>query len=195
MQAASTKWGFQYIGRVDCELIVHKLNNTTEKEWEEDRYRQIAFSNVHSETQSIVLIFCQGSWPNIKISRRAGWSRFGDDALAIMQEILFAHYPPGGIVIRAVLARLPAGAKIGCHIDADPSFAASHRIHVPLQTNSRVEFKVGGDRVVTQVGLAFELNNAMPHMVFNHGETDRVHLIFDYMAMPNKLTDASASSR
>lgn len=93
-------------------------------------------------------------------------------------------------MIRAILARLPAGAKIRRHVDSDPSFGASHRIHVPLRTNPGVQFTVGNTLIATEVGLPFELNNALPHMVVNTGDSDRVHLIFDYMSKPTGVADS-----
>ena len=98
-----------------------------------------------------------------------------------MESIVAKHYRPGGRVLRAMMARLPAGATIGRHRDEHPSFAASHRIHLPLLTNPKVSFLVGDDRVVTEEGMAFELNNSMPHEVLNESDAPRIHFIFDYV--------------
>jgi hypothetical protein len=51
-----------------------------------------------------------------------------------------------------------------------------------LQTNQGVEFTVDEERVIMEEGKAYELNNLLPHSVYNGGEEDRIHLIFDYMA-------------
>lgn len=190
MEKTTIDWPAKYLGRADCNAVNKLLDRTPDYRWQENKFRQIVYANVHAETQSIILILYDGIWPDVKIYRRNGWNYFGDQVFAVMKSILFAHYAPGGTIIRAMLARLPAGAKILRHIDTDPSFAASHRIHVPLRTNQAVEFTVGETLITTEVGLAFELNNAMPHMVVNAGKTDRVHLIFDYMPKPMGVSDA-----
>lgn len=175
----------RYLKQVNCDRLLHALINTHENEWAQDKFRQTAFSNVHSETQSILIIFIEGVWPNVCIRRKSGWGRFGEIVSEIITEILSKNYPPNGRILRAVLAKLPAGAKIGRHRDADESFSVSHRIHVPIITNDYVDFIVGNTRLEPKPGLAFELNNDLPHMVVNRGATDRIHLIFDYMpAMP-----------
>jgi len=97
-----------------------------------------------------------------------------------MESIVATHYRPGGRILRAMMARLPAGATIGRHRDEHPSFAASHRVHIPLLTNPGVSFLVGDDRIVTEEGVAFELNNSLPHEVLNEGDAPRIHFIFDY---------------
>jgi hypothetical protein len=39
---------------------------------------------------------------------------------------------------------------------------------------------VGGERMLIEEGVAFELNNALPHEVVNAGTSARIHFIFDY---------------
>jgi hypothetical protein len=51
---------------------------------------------------------------------------------------------------------------------------------VPLQTNDRVTFFVDGIGYQFAVGEAVEVNNMGLHAVENRGDTDRVHLIFEY---------------
>ena len=97
-----------------------------------------------------------------------------------MRAIVAAHYPTGGRVLRAMMARLPAGARIARHRDQHPSFDASHRIHLPLKTNPRVTFMVGSDVIRAEEGVAFELNNTLPHEVVNNSDEPRIHFIFDY---------------
>ena len=150
-----------------------------EEIWLEDQRRQIEFRNVHSQTQSVILIFCEG-WPDVRIAYHKGWTYLGEAAAPVMRALVAAHYPTGGRVIRAMMARLPAGARIARHRDQHPSFDASHRIHVPLKTNPQVSFVVGMERIALQEGVAFELNNTLPHEVVNNGEEPRIHFIFDY---------------
>lgn len=167
------------LGAVECAELREHVLSLSEAVWQEDQQRQIEYRNVHSQTQSVVLIFCEG-WPDVRIAYHKGWTYLGEAAAPVMRAIVETYYPPGGRVFRAMMARLPAGARIDRHRDLHPSFAISHRVHVPLQTNSMVSFIVGDERIETEEGIAFELNNRLPHEVINNGSSPRIHFIFDY---------------
>jgi hypothetical protein len=179
--------GIRELGPVDCAALRQQVLSLPEDIWWEDKRRQIEFKNVHSQTQSVILIFCEG-WPNPRISYHRGWIYLGTEAARLMRTIVAEHYPVGGKILRAMIARLPPGARIDRHRDTDPSFAASYRIHIPLQTNDAVSFLVGTERLPTSEGIAFELNNLLPHEVINRGEAHRIHFIFDYMPIQDAAT-------
>lgn len=172
----------RYLGPVDCARLRQRVLALGESTWTSDSTRQVYFRNVHSQTQSLILIFCDEKWPDVTVSYRSSWHLLGQLVAPVMEAIVGQHYRPGGKVLRAMMARLPAGAVIGRHIDEHPSFAASHRIHLPLLTNPQVSFIVGDERIATEEGVAFELNNAMPHEVLNQSDSPRIHFIFDYVA-------------
>ena len=166
------------LGHVDCRALTRRVLAVDETAWYADPRRQDDYE-VHAQTQSIILVFFTG-WPMVQVAHAKGWEGFNDVAVPIMQHIVGQHYPPGGMVLRAVLARLPPGCAIDAHVDRHPSFSVAHRIHVPLVTNDKVRFIVGTEDVHPQQGQAFELNNAMPHSVRNDGDQARIHFIFDY---------------
>jgi aspartyl/asparaginyl beta-hydroxylase (cupin superfamily) len=85
-----------------------------------------------------------------------------------------------GVFPRVMLARMPPGGVIHPHIDANPAAKWPHKIHVPLSTNPGVVSFFGGEEHNFPVGEAVEVNNLGPHWVRNDGDTDRVHLIFEY---------------
>jgi aspartyl/asparaginyl beta-hydroxylase (cupin superfamily) len=85
-----------------------------------------------------------------------------------------------GVFPRVMLASLPPGGMILPHIDANPAAKWPHKIHVPVLTNPGVVCFFGGEEHHFPVGEAVEVNNLGPHWVRNGGETDRVHLIFEY---------------
>ena len=150
--------------------------------WVEDTLRQDAFADVHMGTRSIIMLFIDLSvWPSIRVSKRKGWDYFSRQSQPLIEGIVAGHYKPGGIVIRAMIANLIAGANIVPHKDTDPSFAVGHRIHVPLVTNAEVDFSVGGEVFHLEEGIAYELNNLEQHGVRNRSKVDRLHLIFDYV--------------
>jgi len=170
---------FKELGAVDSAVLSAAVRQLDEQAWIDCDIRQKSYE-VHRQTRSIVLIFAQG-WPDIHVSKYPGWNLLADQAMPVVNQVLSAHYPPGGSIIRLMVANLVAGGSIDEHYDADPSFAVGHRIHVPLQTNPDVRFLIEGKRYVMEEGKAYEINNLKFHEVHNEGAADRYHLIFDYV--------------
>ncbi len=80
----------------------------------------------------------------------------------------------------ARVLRLAAGSVIREHNDADLLWQEGEaRLHIPLQTNDRVEFYVDGRRIVMQAGQCWYLNLSKLHRVQNLGMTERLHLVVD----------------
>ena len=185
------------LGAVDITSLREAILSQEEAAWHEDEYRQQSY-DVHLETQSIVLVFTDGSnWPNPEIRKEPGWDRLADVAVPLMHQIIEAHYPPGGTIIRAMAAKLLAGGKITPHHDSHPSFHSGHRIHIPITTNPRVRFMIDGRPYQFEVGQAYELNNQLQHSVMNKGQDDRITFIFDYvppgpLAHPGKSAQSAA---
>jgi hypothetical protein len=79
-----------------------------------------------------------------------------------------------------MLTRLRAGAVIPRHKDEGPLTAKTHRIHVPVTTNTGCIFSVGEESKNLGVGQIWVIDNVNRyHSVENAGDTDRVHLIID----------------
>lgn len=147
--------------------------------WLENQIRQKSF-DVHAKTHSIIMLFTDG-WPDIRVTREAGWNEFAPTALPVMQEIIRNHYSIRGTIIRAVFAKLLAGKSVDEHMDGHPTFAIGHRIHVPLVTNDQVDFVIAGQHFNLKEGIAYEVSNLDFHYVANPSTEDRIHLIFDYV--------------
>lgn len=81
---------------------------------------------------------------------------------------------------RVMLARMSPGGEIQPHRDANRAAKWPHKIHIPLQTNPNVTFFVEGLGYHFTEGEAVEVNNMAVHSVRNDGDTDRIHLIFEY---------------
>ena len=169
------------LGAIDASALRDRILEQEEAAWHEDVFRQQTF-DVHRETESIVMVFVDDSkWPQLEVRKEPGWDRIADVALPVMHEIIEKHYEPGGTIIRAVAAKLLAGAKILPHRDSHPSFHVGHRIHVPITTNPRVRFMIDGRPYQFELGQAYEINNQMKHSVANKGKEDRITFIFDYV--------------
>ena len=168
------------LGEVDIGPLSEAILSQEESAWHEQDHRQTEYE-VHYQTESIVMLFCTQTWPEITLSKEPGWTRIANAALPLMENILRQHYPQDGTVIRAMAAKLPAGKRILPHFDAHRSFRFSHRIHLPITTNKSVRFMIAGQPHKMQVGHAYEINNQKTHSVINAGKEDRVNFIFDYM--------------
>jgi hypothetical protein len=81
---------------------------------------------------------------------------------------------------RVMLARMAPGGTIKPHRDTNPAAKWPHKIHVPLVTNDSVAFYVDGVAYHFAEGEAVEVNNMGLHAVENRGDSDRIHLIFEY---------------
>ena len=100
------------LGAIDASALRDGILAQEEIAWHEDRSRQESFY-VHDQTRSIVMIAVDDdSWPAGAVTRGPGWNRIANAALPLMQEIVTAHYPEGGEVIRAIAANLEAGSRI-----------------------------------------------------------------------------------
>lgn len=167
------------LGQVDSAPLIEAVLAQDAEAWKANKYRQQTY-DVHTQTESLVMIFCDG-WPDIEVSRESAWEALNEAATPLMNHIIESAYPPGGRIIRAMAAKLKVGGIISPHRDTHPSFSAAHRIHVPIATNPGVRFMINGRPHRFEVGKAYEINNQMNHSVMNRGAEDRINFIFDYM--------------
>ena len=90
--------------------------------------------------------------------------------------------------MRCLLARLPAQAVIGPHIDRAPYFSKTIRIHVPVETHEQSWMLCNGLIYSMRLGEVWALNNSTVHGVWNeHATASRTHMICDFLASPALL--------
>lgn len=78
------------------------------------------------------------------------------------------------------LMSLGPGARILEHSDdMGEGDAQELRLHIAIQTNPGVEFRLGGQIVPMQSGELWYADFNLPHSVQNKGDTDRVHFVLD----------------
>ena len=94
------------------------------------------------------------------------------------------------------LANLPANQNIYPHFDQGEFLEVPSRIHIPIQTNSKVVYRIGGffieedlpNKMDAQIlakeihmreGEIWEIDNTSYHSVRNGGSTPRWHLILN----------------
>lgn len=168
------------LGEIDVDSLRAAILGLGDDEWLSNEQRQNDYE-VHKQTQSVILVFCDGPMSNLTISKESGWDLLAEAAVPVMHELIGRNYPPGGTIIRAMAAKLLSRGRINPHFDAHPTFRHSHRIHVPITTNPRVRFSIDGRPYRMQVGQAYEINNQKTHSVINSGNESRITFIFDYM--------------
>jgi hypothetical protein len=168
------------LGAVDIEALKRRILTQEPEAWKEQLIRQQTYE-VHKDTQSIVMQFCDESWPDGEIYRESGWERLADVAMPVIEYIINSYYEPGGVLLRAMAAKLKANGRIHAHRDALRSFHMGHRVHVPITSNTGVRYTISGKPFEFEPGNAYEINNQMKHSVMNMGDEDRISFIFDYV--------------
>lgn len=126
---------------------------------------------------------------------------------AALEPLLLQILGPADVrnILRLQLARMAPRSRLRQHVDSGGYAERGHRIHVVLQTNPGVAFHVcetperaalhgGGEEphsppclpVRVEEGLAFELDNRLPHRVENAGDEARIHLLMDVAESPRQ---------
>ncbi|MCW5518301.1 aspartyl/asparaginyl beta-hydroxylase domain-containing protein [Aureitalea sp. L0-47] len=83
-------------------------------------------------------------------------------------------------ILTARLMKLDAGAVIKPHKDHASGYEdGMFRVHIPIHTNSDVEFILDSERIVMKEGECWYTNVNFEHSVANRGEAARVHLVID----------------
>lgn len=111
---------------------------------------------------------------------RPAWAEWRALIEPVLQRAVAPYAYANGVFPRVMLARMAAGGEIKPHRDANAAAKWPHKIHVPLLTNDRVTFYVDGVGYHLPEGEAAEVNNMGVHAVKNEGDSDRIHLIFEY---------------
>jgi hypothetical protein len=175
------------LGKIEIQALKERILGQEPQAWTEQAIRQQIYE-VHKDTESIVMLFCDESWPDGEIYHEAGWDRLADVAMPIIDHVIESYYEPGGTLLRAMAAKLKARGRINTHRDSLRSFHMGHRIHVPITSSSGVRYTISGKPYQFEVGSAYEINNQRKHSVLNMGSDDRISFIFDYVP-PGQLSD------
>ncbi|RYD50649.1 MAG: aspartyl beta-hydroxylase [Sphingomonadales bacterium] len=95
------------------------------------------------------------------------------------------------------LMRLARGSAIKEHSDPDMRVADGFaRLHVPIATDTAVEFMLNRLPVTMTPGSLWYLRLSDPHSVTNRGSRDRVHLVIDVAAndwLRDRLAEGAAA--
>lgn len=104
------------------------------------------------------------------------WHGYGGIVQPLIDKVLALF--PGAYADTRLLSAIMPGETIRQHVDGQPAHWLT-RVHVPLLTNPESWHEVGGERFHMEVGAAYRFNTLASHGAENHGETPRIHFMFD----------------
>jgi len=173
----STITAYNYIDKINVSSWYTKISIFTREVWSEYDWRQKVFA-VHRHTETIPLIFNEEINKSIP-TQREKYDYFFEE-IAELEKIFKDSYGQG-FIVRLILVKMLANTNIPTHTDRGSSLTIGRRHHIPIITNEKVLFTVGGETKHMKLGEIWEINNQLPHAVVNHGDKDRVHIIADWI--------------
>ncbi|WP_421737550.1 aspartyl/asparaginyl beta-hydroxylase domain-containing protein [Caulobacter sp.] len=168
------------LGPVDIAALRAAVLAIPEDVWEAENASKPNKFEVLDGTRHIVFRFIDSPRDWRGSHDRAAWPQWREMLEPVLEQAVRDYGYARGVFPRVMLARMRPGGVILPHIDANPAAKWPHKIHVPLSTNAGVVSFFGGGEHHFPPGEAVEVDNLGPHWVRNDGETDRIHLIFEY---------------
>lgn len=172
--------GVRKLGPVDIAALRAAVLAIPEDEWEAENARKPNRFEVLDRTRHIVFRFIDSPRDWRGSHDRPAWPRWRGMLEPVLAQAVQSYGYARGVFPRVMFARMPPGGVIHPHIDANPAAKWPHKIHVPVTTNAQVVSFFGAAEHHFPPDEAVEVNNLGPHWVRNGGDTDRVHLIFEY---------------
>ena len=170
----------RHLGAVDIEALLAAVRMIPESVWDAENADKPSKFEALDKTRHIVFRFVDSTRDWRGSHDRPAWAQWRDLLQPVMAQAVRDYGYTRGVFPRVMFARMAPGGVIQPHIDANPAAKWPHKIHVPLSTNAAVKFHIGETIHHFPVGQAVEVNNLGPHAVQNGGDTDRIHLIFEY---------------
>lgn len=168
------------LGQIDVSELVAAVLAIPAEVWQRENAEKPNPFTALDKTQHIVFRFVKTFTDWRESYNRPVWDEWKDRIEPILQQAVAPYGYANGAFPRIMLAKMAPGGVIHPHVDGSPSAKWPHKIHVPLQTNPGVQFFIKPEYYHFAVGGAVEVNNLDEHAVKNEGETDRIHLIFEY---------------
>lgn len=181
MRANPRKTGsIRHLGDVDVASLRDGIMAIPEAEWNAENAAKPNKYEALSSTRHIVFRFVSSPTHWAESYDRPLWEQWSELLLPVMEKATIPYGYKRAAYPRVMLARMAPGGVIHPHVDANPAALWPHKIHVPITTNDQVTFFIGDQGHKLEVGKAYEVNNLGRHAVNNEGDTDRIHLIFEY---------------
>jgi len=173
------------LGSLAIGELKNKVALLNEEDWDTPEDYKANYNkkpnSVLNTTKHIILRFSNKQIEPFQYFSCSRWKEFSPILLPILDEVTKSFSYKKGVYTRVMLAKLPVKSFIAPHTDGNETGSIPHKIHIPLQTNAAAFFYIDGIKYQLKEGEAYEVNNAVKHSVVNTGNTDRIHLIFEYL--------------
>jgi len=172
---------FKYYGNFDTTGFNSILMNNT-FDWDEWDFRQKRYHNLY-QTQTVPILFDE-TWKFSNVQKHKHYNLFESEMDKLTNHFKTTVFNDDGYFVSALMVRLLSGNNIKRHIDSgirgQPYFFT--RIHIPIITNDKCIFTVEDESKNLTPGELWQINyTQMYHEVQNQGDTDRIHLIVDWV--------------
>lgn len=182
----------RHLGVIDTSNLKRRVEKLSEEEWDTKEDYDANYNKTRealSSAKHIIFKFSNKQVKPFEYFECSRWKDWKDVLLPVMDQATSQYNYKRGFYSRVMLAKLTAKSFIRMHTDGDESGTKPHKIHVPLQTNESVFFFVEEERFHFEENFAYEVNNSARHAAANNGETDRIHLIFEYLNIDDQLPE------
>lgn len=179
------------LGSVDIVALREAVLAIPEAVWDAENAGKPNRFEALDKTRHIVFRFVDNFQDWRQSHDRPLWAQWRERIEPVLAQAVQPYGYARGEFPRVMLARMAPGGVIKPHRDANPAAKWPHKIHVPIQTNDKVVFFVDGVGYRMPEGEAFEVNNMGVHAVENNGDSDRIHLIFEYYDLDQPVTAAA----
>ena len=168
------------LGNVDIAALRAAVLAIPEATWDAENAAKPNRFEALDRTRHIVFRFVDSTRDWRGSHDRPAWAQWRELLVPVMEAATRPYGYARGAFPRVMLARMAPGGVIQPHRDNMPAALWPHKIHVPLLTNDRVTFFIDGVGHHLAEGESVEVSNMAVHAVKNEGDSDRIHLIFEY---------------
>ncbi|NUO76224.1 MAG: aspartyl beta-hydroxylase [Lysobacter sp.] len=168
------------LGRVDIAALREAVLALPEAVWDAENADKPNRFEALDKTRHVVFRFVSNFQDWRDSYDRPLWAQWRELLEPVLAQAVRPYGYANAAFPRVMLARMAPGGVIKPHRDANPAAKWPHKVHVPLLTNERVTFFVDGVGYHLEEGEAVEVSNMAVHAVENAGDSDRIHLIFEY---------------
>ena len=167
------------LGPVEVTALQKQVAALSDVAWaREDEVKENDFEVFH-HTQHMVFRFVEDDRDPRRFRDNPAWHIWKAVLMPVIEQAIAPYGFRAPVFPKAMLARLRAHSVIDRHHDSAQTNLRTHKIHVPLVTNSGVVMSLGDTEHRLEVGRAYEVNNIIAHGVRNDGDADRIHFIFE----------------
>lgn len=169
---------FLFLGKVpNFDAILRSVSALTPNDWVSYRERKNMGGVAGGHTDTIPLLY--GTRDVLSSQREHSMFSIFSSAVHTCCSMYSADIELS-VPARAFLARMAPNSEIKRHKDKGNLSAKTHRLHLPIITNSGCLFTVGDETEHLGAGELWLIDNTDKyHSVINHGSEFRIHLIVD----------------